>query len=183
MKLKTLLTIAVTIASGAAISLPAQAIDGTITFAGRVIDATCNVTAGGGSDGNATVTLPAVPVSLLARASDTTGDTDFSIQLRDCTGATAAAGGQGVAVLFDPNGRVNTDGRLNSTGSADGVDLAIYPTGSATPLNLRVAPTAAYATITDGSATLTYTVKYFSTRASPAGGTVASTVAYTVLYL
>ncbi len=57
----------------------AMAYDGTITFTGKVVAQTCNVTTG--NDGNFTVTLPTVSNKALASPGETTGLTPFSINL------------------------------------------------------------------------------------------------------
>lgn len=168
----------------ALIAMSANAADGTINFTGKIQDVTCSVTANGGA-GVATVTLPTVSKTAVAGINTTAGDTNFNISVTGCTGTGVA--GSGVAVLFEPGLNVNASGRLNNvSGTATGVDLAIYQAGGVAPLNLGVAPASAYMPLTgaspDGTATLPYTVKYYSTALAPAAGTVESSVVYSVVY-
>lgn len=178
MKLKTLLTTAVTTVLGAAIILPAHATDGTITFAGLVTATTCAINVDGGG-ASATVNLQAARLSSLSTIGATAGATDFNVVLSGCTGATL---NQGVAVNFESGSTVNTNGRLNATGTASGIDLAIYEQGSNNALTLGRAPQASIANITGAAATLAYTVRYHSTTESPRAGTVRSTVNYSIAY-
>ena len=170
-----------TIASMFAMS--AQASDGTINFTGKIQDVTCAVTANGGT-GISTVTLPTISKTALSAINSTAGDTNFNISVTGCTGAAVTGGG--VAVLFEPGMNVNASGRLNNTGAATGVDLAIYRANAVTPMNLGVVPASAYLPLTGtspaGTATLPYTVKYYATSATPGVGTVTSSVVYSVVY-
>ncbi len=76
----------------------AMAYDGTITFTGKVVAQTCNVTTG--NDGNFTVTLPTVSNKALATPGETTGLTPFSINLTGCTSTVDGAGH--VKAFFEP---------------------------------------------------------------------------------
>ncbi|MGL4545565.1 MAG: fimbrial protein, partial [Plesiomonas sp.] len=70
----------------------AQAADGTINFQGRLIAQTCTIAVDGAvSPAAATVTLPTVSASALSVAGNTTGRTNFEIELSGCTGAAATA--------------------------------------------------------------------------------------------
>ncbi|WP_422420437.1 fimbrial protein [Pseudomonas sp. GZD-222] len=179
MKFKTLLTTAVTTVLGAAIILPAHAIDGTITFTGSVVATSCTINAHSAGAASATVNLTSARLDNLDEMGDTTGDTNFNIVLSNCTGTT---GGQRVAVNFESGATVNPQGRLNTTGSATGVQLAIYNRDSNNALMLGQAPAAGTENITSNSATLPYTVKYHATSASPTAGTVSSSVNYSIAY-
>lgn len=165
------------------ISISAQASDGTINFTGKIQDVTCTVTANGGA-AIATVTLPTISKTALSGINSTAGDTNFNILVTGCTGAAVTGGG--VSVLFEPGMNVNAAGRLNNTGAATGVDLAIYRANAITPLNLGTVPSSAYLPLTgaspDGTATLPYTVKYYATSATPGPGTVTSSVVYSIVY-
>lgn len=180
---KNILAASIAISLTAVIALPAQASDGTINFVGAIQDVTCTVTASG-TNGISTVTLPTISKATLASVGETWGDTNFNIQLANCSGAEIE--GSGVAVHFEPGVNVNSSGRLTNNGEATGVDLALYQANADSPLNLGVAPTAAYmqmsGTELNGSATLPYTVKYYATSATPGAGTVTSSVVYSVVY-
>ncbi|MNC08812.1 fimbrial protein [Pseudomonas jessenii] len=180
---KTLLTASVAAGLAALFALPAQASDGTINFVGAIKDVTCTVAAAGTS-GISTVTLPTITKTALTAVGATAGDTNFNIELSNCSGTDVA--GSGVAVHFEPGVNVNSNGRLTNNGAATGVDLALYQANAASPLNLGVAPTAAYKTMIgatpNGSVTMPYTVKYYATSATPGAGTVTSSVVYSVVY-
>ncbi|NUU37831.1 type 1 fimbrial protein [Pseudomonas sp. C2B4] len=163
--------------------MPAQASDGTINFVGTIKDVTCTVKAAGTS-GISTVTLPTISKNALTTVGATAGDTNFNIDLSNCSGTDVA--GSGVAVHFEPGQNVNANGRLINNGLATGVDLALYQANAASPLNLGVAPVAAYKTMNgttpNGSVSMPYTVKYYATSATPSAGTVTSSVVYSVVY-
>jgi len=179
MKLKTLLTTAVTTVLSAAIILPAHAVDGTINFLGSITATTCTISVNGGG-ANATVSLPVARLDHMKTIGNTTGATDFNVVLSNCTGA--AIDGQGVAVHFESGGTVNGNGRLTSSGTATGVELAIHQRDSAEALVLGQAPAAAIGNVAGTGVTLPYTVKYYSTSATPAAGSVASSATYSVVY-
>ncbi|MNG00710.1 Type-1 fimbrial protein, A chain precursor [compost metagenome] len=164
---------------GAAIILPAQAADGTITFNGSITATTCTVTVNG-VNASATVNLPAARLSDLGVSGNTAGATDFNVVLSNCTGLPAT--GQGAAVHFESGSQVNTDGRLNPTRAGSGVELAIYPRNNATPLMLGQAPLTAIGNIAGGAITLPYTVKYRSISTTPTAGAVSSSVTYSIVY-
>ncbi|TPG79604.1 fimbrial protein [Pseudomonas arsenicoxydans] len=158
-------------------ALPTQAADGTINFRGEIKDITCTVTA------DATVTLPTIRKTDLTSIGATAGDTPFNITLAGCNGSNAA--GNGVAVHFEPGVTVNVDGRLNNTGTATNVQLAIYTEGSNTPFSLGARPISQYRTTSQANPhgiTMPYTVKYFATSTTPGSGTVVSSVTYSVVY-
>lgn len=179
MKLKTLFATAVSTVLGAAIILPAQAADGTITFNGSITATTCTVTVNG-VNASATVNLPAARVSDLQKVGNTAGATDFSVMLSNCTNLPGT--GQGAAVHFESGTYVNAEGRLNPTRNGSGVELAIYARNSASALVLGQAPVAAIGNITGGAITLPYTVKYHSISDAPVAGAVSSSVTYSIVY-
>jgi len=179
MKLKTLFATAVCTVLGAAIILPAQAADGTITFNGSIAATTCAVTVNG-IDASATVNLPAARLNDLLVIGNTAGATDFDIVLSKCAGLPVT--GQGAAVHFESGSQVNADGRLNPTRDGSGVELAIYPRDKGDPLMLGQAPIAAIGNIKGGAITLPYTVKYRSNSTAPTAGAVSSSVTYSIVY-
>lgn len=180
MKLKTLLTTAVSTVLGAAIILPTQASDGTISFTGSVTDTTCNISVNGSGTANGTVALPVARLDHLTAIGNTAGDTNFNVVLSGCTGANA--NGQGVAVHFERGAHVNANGRLTTTGTATGLELALYPQGNTAALVLGQAPAAATGTIAGNGLTLAYTAKYLSTSVAPTAGTANSSVTYSLVY-
>ncbi|MNF99875.1 Type-1 fimbrial protein, A chain precursor [compost metagenome] len=182
MKLKTLISTAVTTVLGAVIILPAQATDGTITFTGSVTATTCTIGVDAGGP-TATVTLPVARLDQLRGIGSTTGATTFNIRLSACQGPNAQ--NQGVAVHFEAGTNVNADGRLSNTagiGRATGVDLEIRQGAAQTALVLGQVPAAGVGTINGGIATLPYTVRYHSTSAAPTAGTVSTSATYAITY-
>ncbi|AZG12382.1 fimbrial protein [Cupriavidus pauculus] len=175
----------------AAMSAPAMASDGTITFTGRVTGQTCTLSGNGGA-ANFTVPMPTVAAGALNRQGAVAGRTPFNIRLTGCTPNTGNVG-----VYFEPGATVdNTSGRLVNTAVAS---AATETTPAVTPAtNVQVGLLndaldnivlgAAYAAqnsqqvaLADGAATLQYYAQYVATGAATAGD-VLTTVTYSVVY-
>ncbi|GAA5127423.1 fimbrial protein [Alloalcanivorax gelatiniphagus] len=162
----------------------AMAADGTITFTGKIIDQTCNITTPGGAD--FTVTLPTVAAATLASAGDVAGRTPFSINLSDC------AEGD-VATYFEPGPSVDFEtGRLvnQAAGNTVATNVQIQLLGE----NNQFVPILAaggdgaqqnsqWVTVPagGGGADLHYYAEYYATGQSGAGD-VSSNVQYTIIY-
>jgi len=164
----------------AGIASQAQAYDGSITFNGNVSAETCTIGAAGTTT-TGTVTMPSVAASALAAAAATAGTTQFSINLTNCAGTAKQA-----AAWFESGSNVNAAGRLsNIGGTASNVDIALYNTGSTTPINVGqgngFGTSGSAFNISSGSATLNYQAKYYATAAATAGSVTAS-VNYTIQY-
>lgn len=156
----------------------AAASDGTITFTGQINSQTCTVSVNGGGS-SASVTLPAVASSLLQTSGNTAGATRFNMDLTNCATQTGD-----VFAYFEQGANVNADGRLINTGTATNVDLQLVDDES-NPLNVGSTDqldSPKTGTLTAGAATLSYAARYYSTGATT-GGTVASTVTYSINYL
>lgn len=165
--------------SAVLLSNAAQAADGTINFSGRLIAQTCTITVGGVvSPAVATVTLPTVSTSLLAAAGQSTGRTDFEIELSGCTGAATTA-----AAFFEAGADVDpVSGQLINRGSATNVRLRLLD--GITPIsagNTNQITGTTRVNFASGSAVLPYAVEYLATGTSVAG-TVTSSVTYSVNY-
>lgn len=100
---KNILTATLIITSGLLSNISmANAYDGKITFLGKIINATCEIS-GGNVNGaetaspNFTVTLPQVSTSAFKKIGDRAGDTEFFIKLK---GSNCAAG-NGYAIKFE----------------------------------------------------------------------------------
>ncbi|MGJ0193853.1 fimbrial protein [Pantoea sp. RRHST58] len=156
----------------------AAASDGTISFSGQLESQTCTVKVNGG-ESSATVTLPTVSSSLLKTASQTAGNTRFTINLSGCSTQTGD-----VYAYFEQGANVNANGRLNNTGTATNVELQLLDSknnelnvGSTdqttSPLTTALAA---------GAATLSYAAQYYATGTATAG-TVLSSVTYSINYL
>jgi major type 1 subunit fimbrin (pilin) len=166
----------------AALSVGAQAADGTITFNGKVTDKTCTISTPAGKD--FTVTLPTVSKSTLANAGATAGRTPFSINLTKCDSGK-------VATYFEPGATVDfATGRLinqSTTDAATNVQLQLLGSNNQF-LPIRGAgangaqTNSQWVTVSaDGNADLNYYAEYYATAASTAGN-VTSNVQYTIIY-
>jgi len=157
----------------------AQASDGTINFNGALTSTTCSVTNGG-------ATALAVTLDTLANTAPnpTAGDKAFALNISGCSGAETTA-----TTYFEAGANINTaSGRLLNTaaGGPANIELQLL-NGNSTPINLAgtssttqgVAP----ATITNGSATSNFIVRYYHTDTNAvAAGSVASSVTYSMVY-
>lgn len=181
MKLVTKLVPAVIAA--ALMSNAAYAADGTINFAGELIDQTCTIEIDGKvAPVAATVTLPTVSTGLLTTSGNTAGRTNFEIELSNCT-----AGGKARA-FFESGATVDPiSGQLYVTGGATNVRLqlldnsagaggAVIKAGDTNQLGSTTA-----VNIMGGIAVLPYAVEYVATGAATAG-IVNSSVTYSIDY-
>ncbi|AOY02228.1 hypothetical protein BJP62_05925 [Jeongeupia sp. USM3] len=164
---------AIAIAAGFS-AMSASAADGTISFTGEISASTCEVS---GASGAVDVTLPTVGLTSLKAAGDTAGATPFSISVTNC-----AMGGKTYA-YFEAGANTNSQGRLDSTGSATGVEVEILNKDE-TPINVGGAGDQGVAKVdvdASGDATLQYLARYYATAAAGAGN-VATSVQYSVIY-
>lgn len=175
--------LAVMIAAG---STPfAMAADGTITFNGLINSETCVVKVNG-SGNNANVVLPTVAAKTLGKVGDTTGLTQFTMELTDCGEVSKKA-----YAFFEAGSTVDPrSGNLkNATGTAKGVQLQLVDVSNTQKENAikvgqesqRTATTQIATAAKEGTATLPYGVQYFAEGAITAG-TVISNVTYTIAY-
>lgn len=191
MKLRTVVTLGTVLALNLA-SLPYAAATNTITFNGKITDATCDVSleykgAEVGTDGTGTIALDEVSKSSLASAASSAGQVPFFIVAKNCTLGTPAK--TKIAANFkSANG--DNSGYLNntaSTGAATNVQLRLLdggrnvikvndPSQSSTTLFTTID------TETEGETKMPYFVEYYSTLGSATGGAVTSTVDYELMY-
>ncbi|MEN5283968.1 fimbrial protein [Serratia marcescens] len=151
---------------------------GTINFNGTVTTTTCDVKLDGDVG---IVTLPTVSESELSVMSWTAGRTAFQLKLQNCQGALKTA-----AAFFEAGPGVDSSGHLrNLSGTAKNVVLQLREgAGSFSPIvvgNQNQIANASYYTITNGMATLPYTVEYYAMGAATAGS-VVSNVVYSLQY-
>ncbi|ELA01380.1 fimbrial protein [Cupriavidus metallidurans] len=176
----------------ATMSPAAFAVDGTITFTGRVTGQTCTISGNGRPAGDFTIVLPTVTASTLNTAGNIAGRTPFNIRLTNCNPNTG-----NVAVHFEPGAAVDLGtGRLKNTvvnSPASGSTPAI--TGASNVqigllnsdmTNINVG--AAFASqnsqrvaITSGAATLQYYAQYVATGAATLG-TLQTSATYSIVY-
>ncbi len=162
----------------AAISTSSMAADGTIHFQGLITDTTCSVSVNS-SAATATVLLPSVAVSALPEVGSTAGAMPFTINLSACTGDTLGT----ASTHFEVGPDVDTvSGRLNSTGTADGVQIQMLNADQG-PITVGALTSQGDVPvdITSGSATLRYYARYYA-NADVTPGTVVSRVDYTIQY-
>lgn len=93
------LTLAASLVLGFGLVANANAVDGSVTFNGKIVDQTCTVAT---NKKDQTVTLPTVQSSSLATASSTAGETPFTISLTNCK-TKANSGISKVKAFFLPN--------------------------------------------------------------------------------
>lgn len=164
---------------GAAASAHAQS-DGTITFTGEVLSASCAIDAGGSGAADATVTLPNVAENSLNAAGARIGDTPFSIVV----GSVGTPCNQtNVQAYFHNRGNVNAAGRLNNAvgvGRATNVEIAVL-NADHQDINLSNNTNSKTVSISGGTAKLDFFGQYYATGAAGAG-TVSTGVEYSIVY-
>ncbi|ABF11116.1 fimbrial protein [Cupriavidus metallidurans] len=154
----------------------AAAADGTITFNGQVTSNTCTIN---GGTPDFTVTLPTVAAGTLSASGNTAGRTSFNIALTSCTGSSAHT-------YFEAGPTTDSAGRLMlTTGStASNVQIQLLNGSDQTLVKAGFADASQNslsASISGGSATLTYYAEYYATGAAGAGS-ANSSVMYTIAY-
>lgn len=166
---------------------------GTITFLGQVNGTTCEI---GGLGANQTVVLPTVNTTELATPDATAGQTNFDIQLINCTGAGAGGASKRATAYFLNGSNVNEGGRLMNTADGDNasavsIQLANRETGEPININTASVPENNFGgnlgnlpdtTIENGAATLGYTASYFAESANVGPTPVQTSVEYVLRY-
>ncbi|MGU3521610.1 fimbrial protein [Enterobacteriaceae bacterium C23F] len=170
--------VALALGSTAAVS---AAPSGNITIKGKLTAATCTVKVDSSSTGDATVTLPALPITQLAEAGETAGATNFVMKLSGCTPTNG-----NVRAFFEAGANVDAaTGRLNNaltTGQAKNVQIqlrndkdVVLEAGNTSQRTNAASP------LSSGAAVLTYNARYYATGASTAGD-LESAVTYSIDY-
>jgi len=163
-------------------SQAARAVDGTITFTGKVVANTCAFAVNGGGSSNA-VQLPVVFTSALTTAGNVAGTTAFTIAASGCDPLLTS-----VQAYFTSAANVDTTtGNLKNTGGTAAnvqVQLLNGTTNAVMPLNAATATAqnSPVGTLSGGAVTMNYKVQYYATGAATAG-LVNTSVAYTINYL
>lgn len=184
---KALLSAALIAGFGVAALAPqaSHAATNTITFNGKILNATCSASVNGGTNGG-TVTLPDEPASGFSGSASVLGATPFTIALSGCP--TTPSGVQVGAQFYSASNADTATGTLKNTG-VTGVDVQLLDSSSnAVPIattaqvpgnNTGVTdPT----TLTGATASLNYTAQYYATSASPSSGTVSTSVNFVINY-
>ena len=179
---KTLLS-AVMIASfgiAALASQAARAVDGTITFTGKVVANSCTFKVNGGGSSN-TVVLPVVFTSALTAAGNVAGNTTFTISATGCDTLLTS-----VQAYFNGANVDGTTGNLKNTGTATNVQVQLLNgTTTVMPLNAAnaTAQNSPVGTLSGGAATMSYSAQYIAVGGAATAGLVNTSVAYTINYL
>lgn len=168
-----------------AVSAVQAAGNGTINFTGAVNNQTCNAAINGaGGENAASVSLPTVQADTLASEGKTAGQTAFKMDITDC--AANQDGANTVKAYFEQGPNVDTNGRLINTATANrasNVVLELVDDTAKTPIKVGDISqnSGSFVAITDGNATLPYSVRYYATDAATAGS-VTSSVTYSLVY-
>lgn len=159
----------------------AHASDGTISFSGSIVSATCTVKVNN-SAASATVSLPTVSQTALAAGGEVAGATQFTLNLSGCTA------GKTVSAYFEAGATVDpATGNLVNGGTAGNVQVQLL-NNAGTPISVG---SAAQATSTGiamtaspavNSGVLSYVAQYYATGASTTGS-VTTSVTYSLTYL
>lgn len=168
----------------AAASFNASAADGTLTFNGEILDATCTVTGGGAATGvgDITVELPAVAMTALSAANDEAGLTPFSLVIGGAS-QSSCANGKIYSLVFEKDGKIDpTTGFMFNTGTATNVQVGLKKSNG-DRINLytagQVAGDNAESEVSAGN---TATIRYIAHYVSPLGNTGAGTVQAKAVY-
>ncbi|WP_435928702.1 fimbrial protein [Dryocola sp. BD613] len=175
---KVILSSLVALALG---STSAMASNGTITINGKLTNATCTVKVDSSATGDAVVTLPTLPASMLAAEGNTAGATNFSMKLTNCTPTSGK-----VRAFFESGANVDAStGRLNNaltTGQAKNVQIQLRNEADDILEAGNTSQRANDATaLTAGAATLNYSARYYATDKAEAGN-LQSAVTYSIDY-
>lgn len=185
------LTLAASLVLGFGLVANANAVDGSVTFNGKVVNQTCTVIAG---KKDQMVTLPTVQSSSLATPKSTAGETPFTISLTGCK-TKATSNTSKVKAFFLPNANnvdENTHNLINieTNSPATNVqvqllnkDLSVIKVGeNVTDQNVK-GTDIDDTNKTDGAVTaeLKYFARYYATTQAGAGN-VNSKVEYNIVY-
>lgn len=174
--------------AAAAAAFNASATDGTLTFNGEILDATCTVTGGAGATGvgDVTVELPAVSRSALSAANDEAGLTPFSLVIGGA-GQTDCANGKIYSLVFEKDGKIDpATGFMVNGGTATNVQVGLKKSNG-DRINLytagQVSGDNAESEISNGNtATIRYTAHYVTPAGNAGAGTVQAKVVYSLTY-
>lgn len=192
MNKRSILATALGIALGAVAFIPpaAMAADGTITINGQLTAATCSVAVNGGSNGNATVTLPTMQTSDFSTTGTAAGYTPFTIALSGCSAGSSTPAVTKVVPYFEqgPTTDMGT-GYLTNNASSNGSNVEVMlSTGNSISTALKLQnPVASQGStaqsITGGNnPSFTYYASYISAKAAATAGVVNTSVQYDLSY-
>jgi major type 1 subunit fimbrin (pilin) len=162
-----------------AMSEAAWAADGTISFTGSLVSATCVVKVNNTS-ANGTVGLPAISSANLASSGGVAGATIFSLDLSGCTT------GKTINAYFEAGPTVDAvTGNLTNGGTAGNVQVQLL-TASGVPIAIgrsgQATSTGIVTSVGVTSGTLNYIAQYYATGVSTSGS-VTTSVTYSLTYI
>lgn len=156
--------------------------EGTIHFSGRVQDQSCDLSVNGSANGDATIVLPSVPLSVFSAPGTQTGTTPFVISLKDCTP------GLMVRPFFEANNVYASTGALGNTtmpsdGGARNINIAIMnDQGTQLDLNTNLIVNNPFQEIdSSGEVGFEYAAGYLAV-GEVSTGKVTTALVYTIAY-
>jgi major type 1 subunit fimbrin (pilin) len=153
---------------------------GALTVNGNITAQTCTVS-GNGQGNNFTVTLPTVLAADLSAAGSTAGSTGFNIALTNCTPATG-----NVRTFWEYGANTLSDGNLVNNGTATNVEVQLQDyNGSQKTIDVSKADGAQNSQvvpIASGAANLKYSAQYIAPAGGATGGSVTTSVTYSMSY-
>jgi major type 1 subunit fimbrin (pilin) len=153
---------------------------GTITFYGKAIPPTCEVNPG--SSGSFSVALPSISTKSLSTAGATAGATGFTISLTSC-----ATDGTRVRTMWEYGRTTSASGTLKNDGTATGIEIQLVDWNSGSPnvMDLSKADGAQNSqsvALVNGEANLRYAAQYYSPTGNTTGGSIETSVQYSLTY-
>ncbi|MBD9646302.1 type 1 fimbrial protein [Pantoea sp. PNT02] len=156
----------------------ANAVDGTITFTGRIIATTCDINGGPGGSVDIPVAMGTYGADQFGASGSTVGSVPFQIALTNCDAALTSA-----SVLFEgTQDAANPQLLALTTGgtTADNVGIGIYESNGSTQIPLNTS--SASQTLNGNAATLNFIAKYVSTDATVTEGDANAVANFTIQY-
>lgn len=153
----------------------ASAADGTINFAGTIIDTACTVDA---ASANQTVKLGTVSASSFSTAGATAAPTRFSISLTGCPAAVKSASIRFDGTVASGNSSILS---LSSGQTATNLGVGIYQQDSTTLIPIG-SSTPSLPLTTSGVNTFNFIAKYYAISTPVAAGTANATATFTIAY-
>jgi major type 1 subunit fimbrin (pilin) len=164
----------------------------TITFNGTILDTTCNVTGGsgtnGGTAGSFVVALPQISKTALSTAGATAGDTGFSVVIGAPSGQPGTCdsmNGKTAKLHWNIN-QLSIDAAnnvLKNTGTATNVGVQLASAnGSVVDLSNVASATNVGSVVSGGTTELNYVASYKAIAGAAGQGTVQTSLEYVVEY-
>lgn len=160
-----------------------HAADGNIDFQGKLYVQTCTIKVNGIVTPAAVVSLPTLSASLLDAVGKVAGQTNFDIELSNCTGQNIHM----VKAFFEAGADVDPiSGQLINRGDATNVRLQLLDNYSGIGDPIKVGDPSqltrtSWIPVPFADAVLPYSVQYFATGTATAGS-VSSNVTYSINY-